>query len=104
MVIDVFVAEGDGLHALGNERWQGVFNQSLVSAIGEALAELTAESQALVHLPEQKPAAIAREVPSTEIDLHFTLSYLLKSESFLNTVCLSLSGRHVSSFGLLIKD
>ena len=66
MVVEVFVAEGDGDNALGDEGAQAVLDPVGVAMIGEAIRHLVKKRQTLLDPAQQQQAGIGSDGTAIE--------------------------------------
>jgi hypothetical protein len=88
VIIEVFVAQSDPMNTLGDQGRQPMVHVTLIPQISKATAEPGTELQALINFPKKQGSAIAGEVASRKIRLHFAPSQGLKLEFGLTTLCL----------------
>ena len=90
MVVEVFIAEGDGDNALGDERAQAVLDPVGIAVIGEAVRHLVKERQVLLDPAQQQGAGIGSDGTAVKISHHTAASVAFK---------LQKSSRHTLSLG-----
>jgi len=62
VVVEVFVAQGQGIDSLGYEMFKGVLDELGVTMIGKASGELPNDTGEFLGLAEQQAAAVGRDV------------------------------------------
>jgi hypothetical protein len=67
VVIEILVAKGESEKTLPQQILYGVFNAVLIAGIGEALGKQTADTQAGIHLAQEKEAAIGTNNATLEV-------------------------------------
>jgi hypothetical protein len=67
MVVEVFVAQGQAVDALGDEFLQGVFDEIGIAEICETGGELAKDAGELLGLPQQQGATIGGDVATVEV-------------------------------------
>ena len=67
MVVEVLVAQGQGVDPLGEEVLQRVLDQLGVAMVGEAGGELADDAGELLDLAEQQGAAVGGDVAAVEV-------------------------------------
>ena len=87
VVVEVFIAQGDGDNALGDEGAQAVPNPVGVAVIGEAVRHLVNERQALIDLAQQQGAGIGSDGTAVESGHHAAASVAFKLQRFGVTLC-----------------
>ena len=87
MVVEVFIAQGDGDNALGNESAQAVLDPVGVAVIGEAVRHLVKERQALLDPAQQQGAGIGSDGTAVKISHHTAASVAFKLQRFGVTLC-----------------
>ena len=87
MVVEVFIAQGDGDNALGDEGAQAVLDPVGVAVIGEAVRHLVNERQTLIDLAQQQGAGIGSDGTVVEIGHHAAASVAFKLQRFDATLC-----------------
>ena len=70
MVVEVFIAEGDGDNALGDEGVQAVLDPIGVAVIGEAGRHLIKKRQTLLDPAQQQAAGIGSDRTAVKISHH----------------------------------
>ena len=87
MVVEVFVAQGDGDNALGDERAQAVLDPVGIAVIGEAVRHLVKERQVLLDPAQQQGAGIGSDGTAVKISHHAAASVTFKLQRFGVTQC-----------------
>ena len=87
MVVEVFIAQGDGDNALGDEGAQAVLDPIGVAVIGEAVRHLVKERQALLDPAQQQGAGIGSDGTAVESSHHAPASVAFKLQQFGGTLC-----------------
>ena len=87
MVVEVFIAQGDGDNALGDEGAQAVLDPTGVAVIGEAVRHLVKERQALIDPAQQQGACIGSDGTAVEISHHAPPPVAFKLQGFGGTLC-----------------
>jgi len=87
VVVEVLVAEGEGVDALGDQFIHGVLNPIGVAVIGEAGRELGDDPGDPLRLSQQQSAAVRRDMPTVESSHNITPPEGVKSERLLVTLC-----------------
>ena len=87
MVVEVFIAQGDGDNALGDEGAQAVPNPVGGAVIGEAVRHLVNERQALIDLAQRQGAGIGSDGTAVESGHHAAASVAFKLQRFGVTPC-----------------
>ena len=67
MVVEVLVAQGQAVDALGDEMLDGVLDEVGVAMVGEAGGELADDAGELLGLAEQQGAAVGGDVAAVEV-------------------------------------
>ena len=67
VVVEVFVAQGQGIDSLGYEMFKGVLDELGVTMIGKASGELPNDTGEFLGLAEQQAAAVGRDVAAIKI-------------------------------------
>ena len=99
MVVEVFIAEGDGDNALGDEGAQAVLDPVGVAVIGEAGRYLVNERQAPLDPAQQQGAGIGSDGTAVEISHHAAASVAFKLQRFGGTLCRHrFSSNNLSNF------
>ena len=87
MVVEVFIAQGDGEDAPGDEGAQAVLDPIGVAVIGEAVRHLVKKRQALIDLALQQGASIGSDGAAVKISHHTAASKAFKLQGFGGTLC-----------------
>ena len=87
MVVEVFIAQGDGDNALGSESAQAVLDPVGIAVIGEAVRHLVKKRQALLDPAQQQGAGIGSDGTAVEISHHAAASVAFKLQRFGVTLC-----------------
>ena len=87
MVVEVFIAQGDGDNALGDEGAQAVLDPTGVAVIAEAVRHLVKERQVLLDPAQQQGAGIGSDGTAVKISHHAAASVAFKLQRFGVTPC-----------------
>ncbi|AGA25935.1 hypothetical protein Sinac_1556 [Singulisphaera acidiphila DSM 18658] len=87
MVVEVFVAQGQTIDALGQEVFQGVLDEVRIAMVGKAGGELADDPGAGFDLTEQKCTAVGRDGAPVKIGEHLAVTEDGKVEVSRVTLC-----------------
>lgn len=93
VIIEILVAEGECVDALGEQLAHAVNHQSGDAAIGETSGQRAGDGEARIDLAQQQSAAIRAEQAAGKIGDHFAAIKFLKKERLAETLCLAGRGR-----------
>ena len=87
VIVEVFVAAGDGKHALRQQMLELVFDEPLVSLVPEAAREPREEVDMVGDLPQQQQPSVRGDVATVERCDDIAATETLKSERGSITLC-----------------
>ena len=93
VIIEILVAEGECVDALGEQLAHAVNHQFGNAAIGETSGQRAGDAEARIDLAQQQSAAIRAEQTAGKIGDQFAAMKFLKKERLAETLCLAGRGR-----------
>ena len=104
MVVQVFIAEREGEHALADQGLDRVLEQSWVAPVGETAGHPTDQPEAAIQPPQQQPSGIRCDDSAIEPGHNLVPFNRFKFEQCWATLCLhrGLSGIAVSDWRIAI--
>ena len=87
VVVEILVAQGDGLHALRQKFGQRVLDVARVALVAETRRQSRGQPQPLIERAQEKRAAVAAERAAGEIGHDGAATEGLKLDRCLLTVC-----------------
>src|SRR5919108_4578871 len=99
MVINILIAQGQSVNALGEQLLHLMINPTRIPQVIEATGQASAHPEPSVDLPEQQHSSVTGERPARKIRHHFAWSQVLKEQRLVLTVCRRRSGgyhRHLA--------
>ena len=87
VIVEVFIAQGNPTHPLGDHLQHRVLDLPGVAIIGEAICDALHQRQAAIHLPQQDGAAIGGEPARVETTDDLTAAEGVKFELRGRTLC-----------------
>ena len=104
VVVQVFIAEREGEHALADQGLDRVLEQSWVAPVGETAGHPTDQPEAAIQPPQQQPSGIRCDDSAIEPGHNLVPFNRFKFEQCWATLCLhrGLSGIAVSDWRIAI--
>ena len=87
MVVQILVAERQGVKPLRHQFGHPVFDETRVALVDEATRQGARETDRAVHLAQEQHAAVAAQVTAAEIGDDRAFTKVLKLERSLLTLC-----------------
>jgi hypothetical protein len=87
VVVQVFIAQRQSVHALGQHVLDCVLYQGWVAAIQKALAESIQKIHSPVRLPQQQRASIGADCSTIELCYYLTSAFGAECKSKFATLC-----------------
>ncbi len=87
VIIQIFVPQGQSIHALGEQLLQPMLHEELIAPIAETTGQAAEYAQAAIERTQQQRAAIGAQVSTRKIGHAFSWTKVLKEQRGAFTVC-----------------
>src|SRR5690606_15552793 len=95
VVVEIFVAQGQGEHALAHQRLHRVLDALLIAPVREARRQAARQPQRAIQVAQEQRPAVGTELPAIETRDYLPRTQGLKPKLSLLTVNLKRIGRQL---------
>jgi hypothetical protein len=87
VIVEIFVAQCQGIHALTDQLQHRVLDQLRVAVIVKASGKSPQDAHLLLDFSQQQPARIGGDPSTVEPSYHIALAKAVKRKRLLSTLC-----------------